>query len=107
MRLKEHFDATFLLPLLATLSHRESSSRADGEQEVCTIHVSSAYNCNNVSVTDYFLHNQPRPSVPYKSVGNLENFGIAANPQHELYEKFPPDSLWKSMQNRFKACAQV
>ena len=47
VRLKEHFDATFLLPLLATLSHRESSSRADGEQEVRTIHVSSAYNCNN------------------------------------------------------------
>lgn len=104
---EEHFDAGFLVPLLASLSHRESSSHTDDELEVPTIHVSSAYNCNDVGVTDCLFHNQQRPSVPYNSVSNLDIFGIAANAQHELYENFPPDSMLKSLQNRFKTCAQM
>lgn len=80
VRREEHFDAGFLVPLLASLSNTESSSHADDELEGFAIHISSACNCDGVEVADYLFHNQQRSSVPYNSVSNLDNFGIPVNP---------------------------
>lgn len=79
VRPEQKFDANFLIPLLASssLGDTQSCSSTHQIQEERTIHE------------------------------NLENISIHASPNHELFERFPPDSLLKSMQIRFKSCAKM